>query len=260
MGFNNMKRTVSNLNYAAADAASVHSARVEIFKLKKEMIRTPLLKEIVNSVFGDSGYIPRRIILNSSGIIARVYDHNTRTYHPNGVTVYQPDVSFDYVIGCALLSTFQDIYPNVYNFPNQNSTQLAEDLDNGTWSVTLEMKDEYVNKAVTPSFDINNIDNIPDEKLPVQFNDPNIAKNKVLSTVSLVLGAIAFLIALISLKAFVFYFLSVPFIAIGIILGIIGFNMGGKKLHAGLGILLSVLAFILPIAVPVLKFIFRLFF
>lgn len=73
MGLNNMKRTVSNLNYAANDAASVHSARVEIFKLKKEMIRTPLLKEIVNSVFGDSGYIPRRIILNSSGIIARAY-------------------------------------------------------------------------------------------------------------------------------------------------------------------------------------------
>ena len=181
----------------AEEQAGVSNARRDVYQLKREMVKTPMVREIVAVTF-TSEYLPKQVFANSSGVYTRPYDAASGTYHPNGVHVYTPEVAFGWTFSEALLTLFQDLYPNADEMNRVNSTELAEQLENDTWQVTLTLKDECLGKVIHPAFDIFNIENTPVESLPLVLEDGYTKSSGAMGTISLVLGVLSLALTLVS--------------------------------------------------------------
>lgn len=239
-----IRRSVSNLaNSSSAiiyDVSTVSNLRKDIYKRKCEIIQTPMVRQLVHTVFQDN-YLPRYLCINRNSLIGRIFDRESKTYHPNGVVLYEPEVTFDYEFACALLLIFQDLYPDVYEMSKATLSELSETLNNGTWNVSLTMKDQYLYHERTPAFYIDDAASVPLCQLPVQTEDLSYAnKTSKLPVVSLILGIISVVLN------FGFDFITgvAGFITgvAGIITGIIGLKTTPKKTHkkAVWGVILSI--------------------
>ena len=229
----------------AGDYAGVTNIRKAVYKKKIEIIKTPMVKEIVLSTFvGENP--PREIWINRGGVFVRSYDEQSNTYHPNGTCVYLPEVEFDYVVATAILLIFQDLYPNAYEISKFTLTELAEAIKTGTWGNTITMKDEYLFKKIQPSFDIANIENTPIEALPLVLEDKYTKNAGTLPRVSLILGIISVVLSLVG--GLLTVLSSGLFSVAGGITALISIFTTEKKKDkmAIWGLILSVLSWILP--------------
>ena len=174
----------------AYDYANVTNIRKDVYKAKADIVKTPMVQELVRAAFvGD--VLPKSIWANQGGLFTKPFDENSNTYHPNGIQVYAPEVTFDYIFATALLHIFMDLYPNAYEMNRVTTTELSQGLQSGTWQSSLELKDEYKGKKLCPAFDIFNIANTPIEALPLVLEDKYTKKSGSLGKVSLVFGIIA---------------------------------------------------------------------
>ncbi len=234
----------------AYDYANVTNIRRDVYKAKVDIVKTPMVQELVRAAFvGD--VLPKSIWANRNGLFTKPFDENSNTYHPNGIQVYAPEVTFDYIFATALLHIFMDLYPNVYEMNRVTTTELSQGLQSGTWQSSLELKDEYKGKKLCPAFDIFNIANTPIEALPLVLEDKYTKKSGSLATVALVLGIIAVVFSFVGA-------LGTLFAGVGIIVGAINLlttEKGKKKSKKAIwGIILSVLSFILPIVIGIIGF------
>ncbi len=177
----------------AYDYANVTNIRRDVYKTKKEIIKTPMVQELVAATFTD-GFLPCTIWANREGVFARPYDKASHTYHPNGVHLYAPEVTFDYLFAAALLHIFMDLYPNAYEMNRVTTTELSQGFQNGTWQVALELKEEYKGKHLQPTFDIFNIADTPVESLPLVLSDSYTKSGGGMGKVSLLFGIIALIL------------------------------------------------------------------
>ena len=237
----------------AYDYANVSNIRRDVYKTKKEIVKTPMVQELVAATF-PGGFLPRTIWANREGLFARPYDEASHSYHPNGVTLYTPEVTFDYCFSAALLSIFMDLYPNAYEMNRVTTTELANGLQNGTWGVSLELKDEYREKQVSPAFDIFNIANTPVESLPLVLADAYTKKSGSMGKVSLVFGIVALIL---SLMGGLLIILSGLFAAGGCItaaISILTTEKGKKKDKKAIwGLILSIASWFLPVIISIFQ-------
>lgn len=233
-------RAISSAGAVAGEYADVVNIRSEIYKKKADIIRTPMVQEIITCTF--SRGLPRKIWANGQGLFASMFDAQSRTYHPNGEIVYRPEVTFDYLFSAALLSIIEDLYPNIYDGNRVTVAQLSEQLQQGTWQCCLTMKDEYMYKNIKPAFDITSIANTPVDELPVTLADKYTSKAKSMSAISLCIGILALIWAFIDGFPFLFGL-------VGALTGVISIRTTGKgekgRKCAIWGIILSMASWIL---------------
>lgn len=245
-----LRNSIENLANSSSkmiwDASNVYKVREAIYDRKLEIIKTPLMQEIYNTVFNDVNHPPIGLALSSSGIYARQYDPVSNTYNPMMIEVYKPEYQLDYVLSCAICLIIQDIYKNTYDMPTTTLNELVEELNADTWVVNLNMKKTLIGSVLTPAFDINNINNIPLENLPIEMNDPKAAKYKVFPTISLGLGIFSLLINLIG-GAFLGTFIGGGAAIIGLILGGIAAKTVEKKGLTIIGIILCIIGIFFPV-------------
>lgn len=230
----------------AGDYADVTNVRKAVYKKKIEIIKTPMVREIVLSTFASENP-PREIWINRGGIFVRSYDAQSNTYHPNGVCVFVPEVEFDYIVATAILLIFQDLYPNAYEINKCTSTELAQAISNGTWGATLTMNDEYLFKRIQPSFDISNIENTPIEALPLVLEDKYTKSTGALPKVSLILGVISVVLSLMGGLTILLSGLCSVVGGITALISIFTTDKRKKKDKMAIwGLILSILSWILP--------------
>lgn len=237
----------------AYDYSNVANIRRDVYKTKKEIIKTPMVQELVAATFTGE-ILPRTVWANREGVFARPYDEASRTYHPNGVHLYAPEVTFDYLFAAALLHIFTDLYPNAYEMNRVTTTELSQGLQNGTWGVALELKEEYKAKQLRPSFDIFNIADTPVESLPLVLEDTYTKKGGTMGKVSLVFGIAALILNLLGGLTVL---LGGAFAAVGCIAGgisILTTEKGKKKDKKAIwGMILSIASWCLPALIGLLK-------
>jgi len=238
---------MGRLTDIANDYSAVINVRDNIYKTKKEIIRSQLVKDLVAITF-DQPFIPRHIQINATGIFSKVYDAETKTYHPIGLHIYTPDVLFDYVFCAALASIFQDIYPDVYNMNKYNTTEFAQAIQNGTWHVDLELKEELLYKEAKPAFDFSVIDSISLDSNIIKTSDDYTKQSSKMGKISITIGIVAFV------SFFFSNMLNIFLGFVGIITGIIAVqtNPKGSRKQGVIGIILSALAIILPIVIALI--------
>lgn len=246
--FNRMTYTAATL---ANDVSSVSNLRGGIYKRKKEIVSTPMVKEITHAVFQDN-YPPKKIIITANGIISMVHDMESNTYHPNGVLVYSTDVLFDYEFACALLLIFQDLYPNAYEICKRTVSEIEPYIENGTWDIYIDLKDEYMHKELLPAFSIDDVGNVPISELPIKMNDDLVEKTQKLPNFSFVLGMVSVVSVFVPILSLFHVLASIA----GIVTGMIGIGVmpKGKRKKAGWGLALSLLSWPLFIIVTIAKF------
>lgn len=237
----------------ASDYADVTNIRNLVYKKKLEIIKTPMVREIIVSTFAQG--LPAQIWINGQGVFARPFDSQSNTYHPNGVLLYSPEVTFDYIVSMAILLIIQDLYPNVYEVNHVTTAQLNEQLQNGTWCGTLTMKDDCLYKTICPAFDITNIENIPSEKLPLTLEDNYTNKSSVAPKISLTCGIIAVVLSLLGgLVTIVSMFCAIVGAMTGIY-SILTTGKGKKKPRGAIwGIVLSIVSWVLPLFIGIAAF------
>ncbi len=247
-----IKRSIEEGTYAAVDLIQenslVHNSRQGIYKRKAEIVKTPMVREIIHAVVGDSSHPPIYIEIYPQGILTRPYDVESDTYHPNGILAYTPEIVFDYEIACALCLIIQDMYPDIYDFPNTTITGLSGQLEKGTWTTKLILKQEHLYKEIAPNFNIDEIAAIPFAEMPIQLEDQKGKGYSKLPNVSFWLGIVS--IALCWMKG-----LIVLSAVAGIITGIMGINTSQNKKKCVAGIIMCVLGgFILPFIISIFLF------
>lgn len=234
----------------AGDFADVTNIRNQIYKKKLEIIRTPMVREIVSATFAQG--LPAQIWANREGIFARIYDSQSNTYHPNGVKIYSPEVTFDYVVSMAILLIMQDLYPNVYEANRVTTTQLSEQFQLGTWQGELTMREECLFKAIWPAFDIMNIDNLPIEALPLTLEDNYTNKACAAPKISLACGIISVVLSLLGgLVTIISTFCAIVGAMTGLY-SILTTGKGKKKPRGAIwGIVLSIISWVLPLFIGI---------
>ncbi|MBQ3141394.1 MAG: hypothetical protein IJC25_05475 [Clostridia bacterium] len=246
---------MSFINNIANEYSYIAKIRENVYKRKVEIIKTPMVQEIVKTVFPDNTP-PKSITVNREGIFARIYDPKSNTYHPNGVSVYSPDVIFDYEFAAAICLLFQDLYPNVYEINHYTLQQLSAALDDGTWSHTLTMHDHCLFQQLSPSFDISNISNAPAETLPIALTDKYTESASKAPKTAFILGICAIV------SSVLMPLISVITALIGIVFGIIGLRTNKNKTprkKAIWGLMFSAIALLIPYLFTYLKIMFSLF-
>lgn len=237
----------------AYDYANVTNIRRDVYKTKKEIIKTPMVQELVAATFTGK-VLPRSIWANREGVFARPYDEASRTYHPNGVHLYAPEVTFDYQFAAALLHIFMDLYHNAYEMNRVTITELSQGLQNGTWQVALELKEEYQGKELSPAFDIFNIANTPVESLPLVLEDSYTKKGGTMGKVSLVFGIIALVLNLLGGLMVILGGLCAAVGGITGLIGILTTEKGKKKDKKAIwGLILSIASWCLPALIGFLQ-------
>ena len=235
----------------ANDFADISNIRNSVYKTKKEIIRSPLVRELIEVTF-TSSIIPKRIQINSGGIFAQIYDENSGTYHPTGVYLYSPDVNFNYIFSAALASIFQDLYPEAYEMNKLYISQLSEMLENDTWFCELTLKEEFMYKEIVPAFDVSKINEIPLDSPIFKMSDKYTSKAPRLSKLSFTFGIVGLVVSLIPVSSFLGTFLNF----INIFVGFAGFRSApkGEKSLAVWGIILSVIGLLAPMVIGFLSF------
>lgn len=243
---------VSGVNFSS-EYASVISLRREMYKTKIEIVKTPMVQEIVEATFV-GGFLPRTIWANSQGVFARAYDQASRTYHPNGVHVYCPEVTFDHIFAAALLSIFMDLYPNAYEMNRVTTTELSQGLQDGTWHISMELKEEYKGKQLCPAFDIFNIADTPVESLPLVLSDSYTKSKGTMGKISLILGIISLPLNLLGGLTTLLGMLCSFAGAITGLIGIFATEKGKKKDKKAIwGLILSIVSWFLPAIIGLLS-------
>ena len=241
-----IRKSITGSMAVATDLADVTNIRNLVYKKKMEIIKTPMVQEIIVSTFTQG--LPVQIWANREGIFSRPFDPQSNTYHPNGVLVYSPDVTFDYVVSMAILLIIQDLYPNVYEVNRVTTAQLGEQLKNGSWQGMLTMKEECLYKAIYPSFDIMNIANVPLESLPLTLEDKYTKNTGIAPKVSLIFSVIAIVLQLIGgLNTILSMLCSI----VGFMSGLYSVLTSGKGKRkngcAIFGMIISVVAWFIPV-------------
>lgn len=236
----NIRRSVENVTeksaYLINDISTVHNLRELVYNRKITLVKEQLFLDIANSVCSDVNHPPMEIhacaneiyIITSSGVS----------------TVYQSADGFDYVTSCAICLLFQDMYKNTYTASTATLSQIADDIEKGQWDVYLKMNPTFVGMLLTPSFNVNEIKDIPVENLPIETTDPQGKKTAILPVVGLILGALS-----IILFNSLFNFLFGVF---GIIFGIIGLKTNTRRKIAIAAIVTSIIGIVLPLLISII--------
>lgn len=232
----------------ANDYADITNIRNTIYKTKREILYSPLVKELISLTF-TSNIPPSRIQINSDGIFAQIYDNESNTYHPTGVHLYAPDVAFNYVFSAALGSIFQDIFPDIYETNKIYISQLPDMIEKDTWFCELTIKSEYMYKVLSPAFDFSKINEIPLNSPLFKMSDKYTSKAPMLPKISFILGIAGIILCFTQLIG---TFLSFC----GVFTGIVGFRSApkSKRSLAVWGIILSVIGLLLPMVIGFLSF------
>lgn len=241
-----IRNSVGTINNTINEVSLVNNLREQIYARKIEIIKTPYVKEIINSIFTNPNMPPKLIQVCNNGIIVRNFDSTTHTYHPIGETVFCPtDASFDYEFCCALNLIIQDIYPNIYKMSTATTQEIVEALQQGYWNISLTMQDKYFYNSVTPTFDINNIDNLSLDQLPIQINDPKSRKFKYFAPISIILSLISVILSGSFLGSF--------FPIIAFILSMISIKTQKNKGLSIIAVIFSSIAILLPFVFMFIK-------
>ena len=248
-----VKNTIVNSVNLSSEFSSVINVRRDIYKTKTEIVKTPMVQEIVEATFV-GGFLPRTIWANSQGVFTCTYDQASRTYHPNGVHVYSPEVTFDYLFAAALVSIFMDLYPNAYEMNRVTTTELSQGLQDGTWNASLELKEEYKEKQLSPAFDIFNIADTPVESLPLVLSDSYTESKGKMGKISLILGIISVPLNLLGGLTTLLGILCSLAGGITGLISIFATEKGKKKDKKAIwGLILSIVSWFLPLIIGILS-------
>lgn len=238
---NQIGNTVESSKAIVWDASSVYQVRGAIYERKLQIVKTPMVRDIYHAICNDVNHPPLNINITRYAVYGRQYDPVSKTYNPMNVEIYRPEYEMDYVFACAVCLIIQDIYPNVYDLPNTTMNQLVYELNSGTWSVTLTKKKGYTEAVITPAFNIDAIENIPLENLPIKREDSYSKKYNLFPVLSVILGVLAVIIAFSKLALLS----SFPAI-MGLIFATISKNTVKKNLLWIVGMITSIVGFALP--------------
>ena len=122
----------------------VKNTRKAIFDTRDRLRGTPQFSEMFHSVIIDAEHPPAAIAGDhTSGAFAGVAWQSDRgAYEPYSTVKYQ-DFNLGYVECCAFFLLVQECYPNVYDFPNRTTTDIANGVP-----VELIMKKQFIGKAL----------------------------------------------------------------------------------------------------------------
>ena len=239
---------INAADFIISDVSNVHNMRANIYKTKLELIKTPLLQEILHAVLPDPQYPPSKITVNQDCIIAKFRDAETNTYHPTGTVVYTPEVTFDYYFCSALCLIIQDMYPGMFDMPTITMSQLTEMIQSESWYTTLKLKPQLEHIALVRAFSIEDLATKPLESLPIELKDPKAKKISKIPTIALIFSILTIFSAVIPGLGTLF---GIP----GIVLSIIGISTNTKKKQCVISLLLSIFgAFILSSIIAFIGF------
>lgn len=242
---------VSNTIYAASDVTSsvsdLTNMKKKVFGVKKEIIKSPFVKELITYMFqGDLP--PKEITATSKGFFARAYNADTNDYFYELAPVYLSDEPMSFYFGAAVISIFEDLYPNIYSpYKYSSLEELQADIICDDWIQAMTLKTSFELKTVAPSFNYADVDTKPLESLPLKFEDNYTKRVSKLPVVSFVLGIVSIFLS--------FFPGGNTMTAVaGIVTGAIGLKTSKKKALAVWGIVLSALSFVSMFLIAIIGF------
>ncbi len=205
----------------------VMNANDKIDQCKRDIIKTPLVQELVNKIFPSPDFPPMEIYLSDKGIAVRGYDTSTGTYQPLLSTVYN-DQAMNFVFISALALICQDLYPNIYDLPKVSTTEFSEQAEMGEFYRTLTMKREFMNQRLTPACDPCNVSRLAEMDPSTQAHSGQGTATKDLSKLAFGFGLSGLICGVLGLVFFLFGFVGTSLNLAAIIIGAISLRTGNK--------------------------------
>lgn len=144
--FNRMSRIATNSAAIYNDVSTVKNTRKAIFEIRDRLRGTPLFSQMFYQIVVDPYHPPCKIEATQTGQFwSQAWTASMGNYEPY-TTQKLDDHNLGYAEGCAIYLLIQECYPNVYDFPSNTTTALA----NGA-TIKLNMKKQFVGKALKPA-------------------------------------------------------------------------------------------------------------
>lgn len=234
----------------------VMNANDKIDQCKMDIIKTPLVQQMINQIFSSPNHPPMEIYLSTQGIAVRGYDEQTGTYHPLLTTVYnEQPLNFIFISALGLIC--QDLYPNAYDFPKVSTSEFSEQAETGEFYRTLTMKREYMGQYLTPTCDLGDVSRLAEMDAAFQSHSGNSKKSKDLSKLAFRFGLSGLICGILGLAFFLFGFVGTGLNIAAIIIAAISLRTGDreerKKKKCIAAIVLAGIGIVFPIAYGIIS-------
>ena len=126
---------------------AVKNTRGAIFEIRDRLRNSPQFSNVFYNVLINTKHPPMEIICDyaNASFWSIAWDETVGSYEPYS-TLKRQDINIGYQEGCAIFLLIQECYPNVYDFPNSTTTDIANQVP-----ISLKMKKGFIGKALAPA-------------------------------------------------------------------------------------------------------------
>ena len=140
--------SLADIAYHAGRIAQTNNLRKNIFEIQKNLRGTPQFAELFYQLIGqDIHHPPKEISGTQQGVFWTAGWEPARGAYEPFTTQKVANPNIAYQEGCALFLLIQEIYPNVYKFPNNTTDQVMAGA-----GIQLLMRKEYIGRPLMPAY------------------------------------------------------------------------------------------------------------